>query len=145
MALDLWAAFDTYDSNIYAALVDVAPDGTQRQITTGGLMASHRALDPRRSLKTPAGDIYLPYHPFTQAAQTDLVRAEPTRLQVEMYPTDWQVPAGHRVRLLIGTSDTPHYAPPADRLAKMLGGTVRILTGPQYPSRLVLPVQAPVR
>jgi hypothetical protein len=40
----------------------------------------------------------------------------------------------------IGTADTPATAPPLPDLLNELGGTIRVLRGPQYPSYLQLPL-----
>jgi putative CocE/NonD family hydrolase len=141
MALDLWAALDRPDTSFYTALTDVAPDGTSTQISSGGLNASHRALDQKKSWRNSDGDIILPWHPFTQAAQQRAPLYTPTKYSIEVYPSDWVLQPGHRLRLVVGTADTPHYAVPQDQLQNMLGGTIRLLTGPAYPSRLLLPVQ----
>lgn len=141
MAFDLWAQVDRYDTSFYTALTDVAPDGTSTQITSGGLNASHRALDESRTIRNADGDVILPFHPFSVAAQRDVQPNIPTEYQIEVFPTNWVLKAGHRLRLVIGTADTPHYAVPADQLQKMLGGTVRVLQGGGYSSRLLVPVQ----
>jgi uncharacterized protein len=142
IAFQLWAELDRFDASFYVALTDVAPDGTSTQISSGGLDASHAALDRHRTWRNSDGDVILPYHLFTYEAQRDVVVEDPHAYEIEIYPTNWTLLPGHRLRLVLGTADTPHFQVPADRLAKMLGGTIRVLAGgPYYQSRLLLPVQ----
>jgi hypothetical protein len=141
LTLDLWATLDKPDSSFYVAVTDVAPDGTSTQMSSGALNASHRAIDRSRSWFNREGDIILPWHPFTRKAQERVPLLVPTKYTIEVFPTDWVLKPGHRLRLVVGTADTPHYSVPQDQLRNMLGGTIRVLTGPAYPSRLRLPVQ----
>jgi hypothetical protein len=141
ITLDMWASLDRRDTSFYAALTDVAPDGTSTQITSGALNASFAELDDARTWRNADGDVILPWHPFTVSSQQDVVTTEPREYQIEIFPTDWTIGTGHRLRLVIGTADTPHYQVPLDRLALMLGGTIRVLEGGPTASRLLLPVQ----
>ena len=141
IAFDLAAALDRPDASFYVAVTDVAPDGTSTQITSGGLLASHNALDRRRSMRNAAGDIIVPYHPYSRAAQRDVPLNDPQTYRIEVFPTDWTILPGHRLRLVLGTADTAHYVVPQDRLQKMLGGTIRVISGgARTPSRLLLPL-----
>jgi predicted acyl esterase len=59
---------------------------------------------------------------------------------IRILPTDNTFLAGHRIRLAIGTAD-PWVKAPAPWEQNMLGGTVTVLHGPQYPSSFyALPV-----
>ena len=49
----------------------------------------------------------LPYHPFTVESQQDVNDYDPHEYQIEIFPTDWQLAPGHRLRVVIGTADTP--------------------------------------
>jgi predicted acyl esterase len=85
--------------------------------------------------------VILPYHPFTVESQQDIIPNERNEYRIEVYPTNWTLLAGHKLRLVLGTANTPNFTVPQDRLAKMLGGTIRVLSGgDQTPSRLLLPV-----
>jgi len=141
ITLDLAAELDRPDASFYAALTDVAPDGSSTQITSGGLLASHNAMDAKRTWRNKAGDVILPYHLFTTAAQRDVPINDPQLYRIEIYPTSWTLLPGHRLRLVLGTSNTPNFTVPQDRLQKMLGGTIRVISGPTtMTSRLLLPV-----
>jgi putative CocE/NonD family hydrolase len=141
ITLDLAAELDRPDASFYAALTDVAPDGSSTQITSGGLLASHNVLDQKRTWRNSAGDVILPYHPFTAAAQRDVPLNDPQLYRIEIYPTSWTLLPGHRLRLVLGTANTPNFTVPQDRLQKMLGGTIRVISGPNasMSSRLLLP------
>jgi putative CocE/NonD family hydrolase len=141
ITLDLAAELDRPDASFYAALTDVAPDGTSTQISSGGLLASHNAMSWKKSWRNKAGDVILPYHPFTVAAQKDVPLNDPQLYRIEIYPTSWTLLSGHRLRLVLGTANTPNFTVPQDRLQKMLGGTIRVISGPStMASRLLLPV-----
>lgn len=140
IVLDLKAELSHLDFSFYTALTDVSGKGST-QITGGGLNASFMALDASKSWRNGAGQVIVPWHPFTQASQHDVDINDPHDFLIEIYPTDWTVPAGHRLRLVVGSADTPHFQVPQDRLQLMLGGTATILTGGRYASRLLLPLQ----
>ena len=145
MTLTLHAELDRPDMSFYVAVTDVAPDGTSRQITSGALNASHRALDAKRTQRNARGDVIVPWHPFTVEAQRDVPLHQPQQYEIEVFPTNWQLQPGHRLRVVLGTADTPHFTVPAKAAQRMVGGTVKVLSGPRYPSRLVVPVQPLVR
>ena len=97
-------------------LVDVAPDGTMRTVERGFLN-----LDYRDGLET------------AQPAPNQWVNAE-----VEFLPQDFTFQAGHRIGLIVQSSNTVWALPGA-------AGVANILTGPlpdvsERGSRLVLPV-----
>jgi hypothetical protein len=139
--LHLWAELDRFDTSFYAALTDVSPSGVSVQISSGALNASFRELDESRTWRNADGDVILAYHPFTVESQHDIIPYQPLTYDIEIYPTDWVLKAGHSLRVVLGTADTPHYQVPQDRLQKMLGGINRILVGGAYASKLTLPVQ----
>ncbi len=122
-------------------------------IGTGWLRASHRALDPERSLP------YRPYHPHDSAQP--LTPGEVVSLDVEIWPTSVVVPAGYRLALTVQGRDFefPGEGPwpttygvemkghgmflhrdPDDRPANVFGGTTTLWSGPEHPSHLLLPV-----
>jgi putative CocE/NonD family hydrolase len=141
ITFNLFAELDRNDASFFAALTDVAPDGTSTEITSGGLEASLLELDNMRTWRNGNGDVILPYHPYTAASQHDIVPGEVNQYQIEIYPTNWTLLPGHRLRLVLGTANTPNYTVPQDRLQKMLGGTIRVLSGGDTAaSRLLLPV-----
>lgn len=103
LALHLRASSTATDTDFYARLLDVAPDGSESVITSGSLRASHRRLDPDKS--TPAR----PWHPHT-----DPQPIEPDRFYsyaVELWPTAYRLPPGHRLALRVTSVDIPTHLP----------------------------------
>jgi uncharacterized protein len=140
IVLHLRAELSHFDFSFYTALTDV--DGsTSTQISSGGLDASFMDINQKQSWRNPDGQLILPWHPFTQADEHNVSINDPHDFVIEIYPTDWTLLAGHRLRLVVGSADTPHFQVPADRLQTMLGGTAQILTGGRDASTLLLPVQ----
>ena len=116
LALKLFLSSRTSDADIFVTLrlfdtagVETTFIGTndpQVPLTFGWLRASHRALDPERSLP------YRPYHPHDAAAP--LTPDEPVELDIEIWPTSIVVPIGHRIGLTVAGRDyrnAPHYVP----------------------------------
>jgi hypothetical protein len=102
-ALHLVAASTATDTDWYAKLSDVAPDGTESIIEEGALRASHRALDP--ALTRPER----PYHPHV-----DPTPIEPNRFyeyDIEIWPTAYRIAAGHRLQLRLTSVDVPTHLP----------------------------------
>lgn len=140
LALHLVAASTATDTDWHVKLADVAPDGSESIVTEGALRASHRALDPAQS--TPER----PYH-----THTDPRPIEPNRFyeyDIEIWPTAYELAAGHRLQLRLTSTDLPTHMPgsiafdrsrPADTRIELMSpaiNTVR-LDG----SYLLLPVQ----
>jgi uncharacterized protein len=99
IALHLVASSTATDTDWYAKIADVAPDGSETIVTEGALRASHRALDP--NLSTPER----PYH-----THTDPQAIEPGRFyayDVEIWPTAYELAAGHRLQLRLTSTDFP--------------------------------------
>ena len=107
--------------------------------------ASHRALDPERSLP------YRPYHPHE--SEQPLTPGEIVSLDVEIWPTSVVVPAGYRLALTVQGRDFefPGEGPwpatygveikghgmflhpdPNDRPANVFGGTTTLWSGPEH-------------
>jgi uncharacterized protein len=61
-------------------------------------------------------------------------------LDVEIFPSNFVIKEGHRLRVAIGPSDFPHSMSPAPQLLDQLGGIGTILSNSKYPSSIVLPV-----
>jgi predicted acyl esterase len=72
----------------------------------GWLRASHRKLDPARSLP------YQPYH--THDELWPLTPGEPVELDVEIWPTCIAVPAGYQIGLSVRGCDYRFDGPPID-------------------------------
>lgn len=111
------------ESMFVVRLDDVAPDGTVTELTGGAQLGSLRALDRKRSWRSgERGGWSLPYHPMTRASQRPVRPDRVTRYDIEIRPGFLTIPAGHRLRVTVGTGDLPHLLPPPMRLTRLLGG-----------------------
>ena len=167
LAATLYVSSATEDADLFLVLRVFDPHGQEvtfagaldpnTPIAQGWLRASHRHLDPERSLP------YRPYHTHDRAEP--LVAGEIVRLDVEIWPTSIVVPPGYRVVLSVRGKDYEYtgtqsdfaknfyYAnkgvgpfthnDPVDRPTEIFGGEVTLHTGGEHPSSLLLPVVPP--
>jgi hypothetical protein len=99
----------------------------------GWLRASHRKLDPARSL---------PYRPFhTHDELQPLPLGEPTLLEVEIWPTSLTLEPGDTLRLDLRVDDTDLQGPMAhaDPDDRRPARGVAILVGGEHASHLLVP------
>lgn len=99
----------------------------------GCLRASHRKLDPSRSIPGR------PFHPHDEIVP--ITPGEPVELAIEIWALGMRWHAGETLRLSISGHDfkpMPRSACPAD--VRNVGPSV-LHTGPEHPSRLLLPVR----
>jgi putative CocE/NonD family hydrolase len=137
---NIWAELTSRDATLVSVLSDVAPSGESSQVTAGFLLASQRAVDPSPSTYDASGTLIRPFHPFTRASQEPVTANDPALYRIEIYPTSAIFRKGDRIRLTIGSADTPATSPPLPALADSLGGEIRVLHGGRYPSHVLLPV-----
>jgi uncharacterized protein len=162
-ALKLSLSSSTADADVFAVLRVFDPRGKEvlfqgaldprTPVGQGWLRASHRKLDPRRSL---------PYRPFHTHDQKQLLDpGKVYELDVEIWPTCIVVPAGYRIALTIRGRDYEHDDAPAtlsnmknpmkgcgpfthadetDRPPRVFGGTVTLHFGAGRAAWLLLPV-----
>jgi putative CocE/NonD family hydrolase len=114
------------DTELIATVDDVAPGGASKQLTSGALLGSFRALDPRRTWFAPDGRPILPYHPYTQASATPVPTGKVVADDIEIFPTFAQIAPGHRLRLTLATTDTPHLLPLPNQMLNLIGGTYQV-------------------
>ena len=103
-SLEIELASSHSETDIYALISDLWPDGTAHAVATGRLRSAFPRIDAARSRKDPvSGDIVQPYARFD--------RREPAaagafrRYQVELWPIGNRFRGGHRVRLhVLGAS-----------------------------------------
>ncbi len=124
-AVEIYASSSATDTDFTAALVDVYPDGYALLIQEGILRASFRDKDAEPSPIEP-GKIYA----FT----------------IDLWATSYTVPAGHKLRVEISSSNFPRFARNLNN-GETFGVSDRIEIAEQtiyhnsrYPSRLVLPI-----
>jgi hypothetical protein len=138
IAAHLWLTTTASDAAVTVRVDDVAPDGTSTGMTTGWATASFRALDASRSRVVRGHDIQ-PWHPYTKASVLPVTSGAPTPVDVEVFPTNWVLKAGHQLKIVVDPADFPHQIPPVPALAARLGGAVSILTEPGHASSIDLP------
>ena len=110
VAAKLFVSSDTTDADLFLALRVFDPKGKEVlfigsndpnvPVGLGWLRASHRKLDPRKSLP------YRPYHTHDEALP--LKPGQPVEVEVEIWPTCIVVPVGYRVALTIKGNDYDH-------------------------------------
>jgi uncharacterized protein len=140
--LHLVASSTATDTDWIVKMADVGPNGSETLITNGYLRASHRELDPSRSREG------MPYH--THVNPTPIEPGVVIPYEVEIWPTAYEVAAGHRLQIRITSYDTPTHAPAsiafdaadpaALEITPMLPATNTLSEGGADPSYLLVPV-----
>jgi predicted acyl esterase len=107
VAAKLFVSSETSDADLFLVLRVFAPDGKEvvfigsndprTPVGLGWLRASHRKLDPKKSLP------YRPWHSHDE--EWPLTPGEPVELDVEIWPTCIVVPPGYRVALSVRGKD----------------------------------------
>lgn len=140
--LRLWVTSTAKDGDFFAALADVAPDGTANMLPgtdDGQLRASLRKVNP-----APYDNLGLPYHRAYKVDVQPIVPAQPTELRFDLAPISWVFKKGHRLRLvLVNASPARHAGVP--RLTPVLdpAPVVHYLRDAVHASSITLPVNAP--
>jgi len=141
--LVLWVSSTQKDMDIFATIRNIGRNGNdiwevgqQGQpvpVAKGWLRASHRKLDPKRSLP------YRPYHAHDE--RWWLEPAKPVECEIEIWPACMVFKKGHRIRLDIqprdGVGSAPYTHYPA---AYNTGGENTVHTGGKMASYLMLPI-----
>ena len=107
VAAKLWLSSETTDADVFLVLRVFDPAGKEvtfvgsndprTPVGIGWLRASHRKLDPRRSLP------YRPWHAHDEIQP--LQPGQPVELDVEIWPTCIVVPVGYRLALTVRGKD----------------------------------------
>ena len=133
VALDLRLSSTGGETDIWAVISDVWPDGTSHPVATGRLESAYPNIDPARSLTDRAGDVVEPYGVY--GSRSDAAPGSERTYQIEFWPIGNRFNAGHRIRLVIlGASGASLPGAPALNSVR-LGGPLA--------SRLLLPVLPP--
>jgi hypothetical protein len=164
IAAKLFVSSSTVDADLF--LIVRAFDPNMKEVTfmgaldphtplaQGWLRASHRKLDPEKSLP------YRPYHPHT--SKEPLKPGEVYELDVEIWPTCIALPAGYRIALTVRGKDYVYpggsggklsnmkneftgvgpflHNDARDRPPEIFDGTVTVHTGGNRASWVMLPV-----
>lgn len=103
--LTLHATLTSADVDLWAEILDKAPDGTTSFVQRGLLRASFRALDEAASKRTPNGDIFRPERPYL--ATEPVIPGDVNEYQIEIFPLAHVWRPGHTLVLQL-------HAPPAN-------------------------------
>jgi predicted acyl esterase len=144
IVLNVWVSSSGEDTDIFATLRNIGPDGKDlyevgqqeeplQCVTKGWLRASHRKLDVEQSRP------YRPYHAHDerQWLKPDAI----VECQVEIWPTSMVFRKGHRIRLDISPADgvgTQHFT--HFHADYNQGAQTTLHSGGDKPSYLLLPV-----
>ncbi len=150
IALTLWATLTTIDTDFYVLLADQGPDGTIYGLQRGLLRASHREVDPEKSVYVKSGGRKLLMQPFHPHTRPQPVRpGEPCEYQIEIPAVGHVFRPGHALVLaitrppesdLIGVTKSGE---PSYRYDSMPPpGKVTILRDAGHASSVLLPVLA---
>lgn len=143
ITLSLEMTADTTETLLVAHLDDVAPEGVNRPLSQGALLGSHRELDSERTWYLPDGTVLRPHHISTRNAVRPVRPGEPTRYDIEIFPTAALIAPGHRLRLTLTTYDFPHLVPTAPARRELAGGLYQVCQGGPTASWLLLPLADP--
>lgn len=121
----LYAATSAPDTDFFARLIDVAPDGSTRDVAMGMVRARYRdGLDQPRLL--PPGTV--------------------TEFRIRLKPTSNEFQRGHRIRIDVTSSDFPNFdrnhntAADQNADAQLAVAEQTVHHGGNHRSRLILPV-----
>jgi uncharacterized protein len=144
LLLVLWVSSTSEDMDLFVTLRNIGPDGNDvceigqhgqpvPCVTKGWLRASHRKLDPVKSLP------YRPYHSHDE--RTWLHPGEIVECRVEVWPTSMVFRRGHRIRVDVQPRDGVGSAPYTHYHADYNAGALNtVFAGGDKPSYLLLPI-----
>jgi hypothetical protein len=136
--LELYASITSADTDFWAEILDVGPNGDTTFVQRGLLRASaNGGFDTARSQRTGGGDIYRPYYEYLEI--TPVIPGEVNRYEVEVFPLGHVWRAGHRLVLQL-------HAPPANDPISTYAyepttpSVVTIHQDAEHPTSILLPV-----
>jgi predicted acyl esterase len=143
LVLKLWVSSTSEDMDMFVTLRNVGPDGKDVwevgqhgqpvPLTKGTLRASHRKLDPEKSLP------YRPYHPHNERRW--LEPGTPVECDIEVWPTCIVLQKGHKLRVDIQPRDGIGSAPYTHYHGDYNAGAQNtIYTGGDRASYLLVPI-----
>jgi putative CocE/NonD family hydrolase len=137
----IYATATSTDTEWVATVEDISADGlTSFPLTAGALLGSFRALDDANTWFGPNRQPILPYHPYTQTSETPVAPGQVTRYDIEVFPTVAELAPGHRLRLTLTTSDSPHLLPIPEQAANLTGGIYELQRHRSAASFIELPL-----
>lgn len=163
VAAKIFLSSSTTDADVFLTLRVFDPDNKEvtfigsndprTPVANGWLRASHRALDPEKTLP------YRPYHPHDKAEPS--TPGEAVELDVEIWPTSIVVPVGYRLVVSVRGKDYENEGPalsldgvkytltgvgpflhvhPQDRPKEIFGGEYKLHFAPGKQPYVLLPV-----
>ncbi|MFY9587942.1 MAG: CocE/NonD family hydrolase C-terminal non-catalytic domain-containing protein, partial [Actinomycetota bacterium] len=104
LSLELLLSSTASETDVWAVVSDISPDGAPHPVATGRLRTSYPFIDPSRSLTDPVtGDIVQPYGVYASKSPAEVGMQR--RYFVEFWPIGNRFQAGHRIRLdIVGVS-----------------------------------------
>ena len=136
----IYATSTRPDVELVASLEDVSAGGQAVPLTSGALLGSFRQTNPRLSWYGAPGRFLLPYHPYTLNSVAPVPPGKVVRYDIEIFPIDATIAAGHRLRLTLTTSDVPHLVPSANQAENLAGGVYEVERNAGHASYLELPL-----
>lgn len=136
----IYATSTRPEVELVATLEDVAPGGRSFPITSGALLGSFRKIDQGKTWLAGNGRPLIPYHPYTEASKQPVPTGQVTRFDIEVFPTFAEIADGHRLRLTLTTSDTPHLSPVPNDLPNLIGGVYQVQRNKAHASYLNVPI-----
>lgn len=119
------------ETDIWAVLSDVWPDGTAHPVATGRLRNAYPDIDRSKSLVDSDGDVVQPYGRYD--VKKPALPGEERRYSVEFWPIGNQFEAGHRLRLhILGPSMASNPTTPGVNTVR-LGQGASVLRFPVLP------------
>jgi predicted acyl esterase len=85
----------------------------------------------------------MPYHPYTRSSVDPVTPGKVTRYDIEIFPTLAELARGHRLRLTITTSDTPHLLPSPAQATDLAGGIYQVQRNASAASYVEVPLANP--
>jgi uncharacterized protein len=125
----VYATSNRPETEWVAEVEDVAPDGTSTPLTEGALLGSLRAASSAGTWRAPDGQILQPGHSYSQASASPVPTGKLTRYDIDVFPTYATIAKGHRIRITLGTADSPHLMPTTPELANLAGGVYQVQLG----------------
>ena len=143
IAARIYATSTRPETELVATLEDVSPDGSSAPLTSGALLGSFRDVDRGRTWRAPDGNPTMPYHPYSKSSVKPVTPGKVTRYDIEIFPTLADIAPGHRLRLTITTSDTPHLLPSPAQALNLAGGVYQVQRNASAASYVEVPLADP--
>ncbi|TXG92333.1 CocE/NonD family hydrolase [Rhodococcus rhodnii] len=140
VGVHLETILDATDGYWAVTLDDVAPDGTSRQLTSGQVTASLRAVTESESVRAPNGDLVDPVHTLTLASRQPVVPGERTGIDLGLLATEAVIAPGHRLRVSVYAANVPKGLMLRPLLNESELRPQHLLLSPDAPSYITVPM-----